>query len=135
MELRHRVAAGHPPGGVTALHLAQYVAADRSGNFRAVTTGYTTMLDHDRTHITRGADRREANEQRMVALLPGDLTDLAQSVLMLVLGDHPNLRSARFAAHGETGIGDALGIGRAALLVDDRIHPVENQSEHPRADT
>src|SRR6266446_4406967 len=66
----------------------------------------------------------------MVALLPWDLADLAQAVLVLVLADRSHLRSAGLATHGETGIGDALGVARAALLVDDRVHAVENEGKY-----
>src|SRR6516164_1024569 len=95
---------------------------------------HATMLDHSRAHIARRADRCKADEQGVVALLPRNLTDLTQPVLVLVLGDHSYLRGARLATHSEAGIGNALGISRAALLVYDGIHPVENQREHLRAD-
>ena len=53
---------------------------------------------------------------------------------MLVFADRPHLRSARLAAHRETGLGNAFGVGRAALLVDDRVHAVENDGQHTRID-
>ena len=46
----------------------------------------------------------------------------------------PHLRGARLAAHGEAGIGDARGISGAALLVDDGVHPVEDEGERARVD-
>src|SRR5271169_2325066 len=92
------------------------------------------MLDHSRAYIAGRADRCEAHKERVIALLPRDLTDPAQPVLMLVFGNHADLRGARLAAHGEAGIGDALSISRAALLINDRIHPVKNEGEHLRAD-
>src|SRR6202011_4617516 len=118
---RHRkrgeaVPIRNAPGGVASLRLTQNIAADRSGHLGTVAAPDPAVLDYSHTDVTRRLNRCEADEQRMVALLPGDLADLAQPVLVLVLADRPHLRSARLAAHGETGIGESLGVGRAALL-------------------
>jgi len=92
------------------------------------------MLDNDGTDIARRADRREGDKERMVALLPRHRRALADAVLALGLADAPHLRGARFAAHRHRRVGDARGIGGAALLVDDGVHAVQHQREPARVD-
>ena len=126
--LRDIVAHRDSPRGVAQLRLAQYVAADRRRHRGAAAAAGAAMLDHGGAHIARRAHRGEGDEERMVALLPRDFTVLAQAVLALVFGDAPDLRGAGLAAHREAGIGDARGIGGAALFVDHRVHAVHDQA-------
>ena len=92
------------------------------------------MFDDDGTDIARRADRREGDEEGVVALLPRDRRALADAVLALGLADAPHLRGARFAAHRHRRVGDARRIGRAALFVDDGVHAVEHEGKPARVD-
>src|SRR5260370_39252077 len=93
------------------------------------------MLDQRRAHISRYANRREADEQRVIALLPGDLPGLADAARPLVVADMADLRGARLAAHRKNRLAGTRGVRGAALLVDDRIHSVEHQSKGVRVGT
>ena len=78
--------------GVSSVgNFAQHVTANRSRDFGTVAAPHTTVLDHRRAHIPRCADGCVADEECVVALFPRDLTYLAQAVLMLIFGDHPDL--------------------------------------------
>src|SRR4029077_17012273 len=93
-------------------------AEERRGARRPAAAAFAAMLDNDGADIARRADRREGEKERMVALLPRHCPALADAVLALGLADAPHLRGARFAAHRHRRVGDARGIGGAALLVD-----------------
>src|SRR6266851_4588149 len=121
----------HAAGGIALLRLQQHVAADRRSHGRAAAAGLAAMLDDDGADIARRAHRRERDEQRMVASLPGDVLEL-QLALALRLGHVEDLRSAGLAAHLHAGLGDARRKGRAALFIYHRVHAVEHQPEIPR---
>src|SRR6185312_8200242 len=114
---------------IALLRLEQHVAADRRRHRGAAAAGLAAMLDDDGADIARLAHRRERDEERVIALLPRYVLDLAQAMLALVFADVPHLRGAGFAAHLHAGLGDARGVGGSALLVDDGVHAVEHQAE------
>ena len=74
---RDPILTGNPPGGIAPLHLQQDIVADRRRDGRAAPAAVAAVLDHRGAHISRCANRREGEEQRVIALLPGDLPGLA----------------------------------------------------------
>ena len=72
-DLGDRVGLRHAARRIAPLHLEQDVAADRRRDRRAAAGLDAAMLDDDGADIARRADRREGDEQRVVALLPRDL--------------------------------------------------------------
>src|SRR4029434_660139 len=95
---RRHLAEAVGPARRVALHdLEQHVAADRA---RRGATGLA-VLDDDGAGIARIVDRRVADEQRVVAQMPGQL----------VLGD----------AHVALALGDALDLGGAGLASEPEL--------------
>src|SRR6185437_3489926 len=92
------------PRRVAALHLAQHVAADRRRHRRAAAAGGAAMLDHRGADIPRGVDRRERDEQRVIALLPWQVSVAPHAPIALGGADMPDLRGAGLAAHRHAGI-------------------------------
>src|SRR5262245_10431386 len=61
---------------------------------RATAAGRAAMLDDGRANISRRTDRREGDEERVVALLPRDLPNLTGAARALVVANAVDLRSA-----------------------------------------
>ncbi len=88
------------------------------------------MLDHDGDAVAGRGNRREGDEERMVALLPGQILVLDHALVTLGLGDAADLRGAGLARQREPRqVGDARAEGRSARLVRDGVHAVAYERE------
>src|SRR5690242_13195920 len=76
--------------GIAPLGFDQHVAGDRSGIARPA----AAMLDDDGTGVARLVHRREGDEQRMVALAPGNVLVLTHAGRALGHGDAADLGAA-----------------------------------------
>src|SRR5262249_54032897 len=135
VEDRNPVLAGNAARRIAPLCLEQHIAADRRRDSRATAAGRAAMLDDGRANISRRTDRREGDEERVVALLPRDLPNLTGAARALVVANAVDLRSAGLPAHCKTRLQDPRRIGGAALLVDDRVHSVEHESGDARMES
>ena len=102
--------------------LAHDVARDRRRDLGAA----LAVLDDHRHREARLDIGREADEQRVVAVGPGDVLALVAPGRTVGARDAPHLRGAGLAAHLDAGQAQGRGPGRAAGAVDDLAHAAQH---------
>ena len=76
------------------------------------------MLDHYGAGIARSVQRREADKECVVAVLPGPVLVARDTGVALGLADAANLAGTGLPGHGPGLVLDAGCIGRAAPVVN-----------------
>ncbi len=91
------------------------------------------VLDDYRADIARRNDRGEGDEQRVIALAPGQILVFPHTGGALAHGDTPHLGGSGLAAHRHARHLDPRAIGRAPRIVGDLIHRPVNQVQFLRS--